>query len=190
MRIESSDGAAVPRGRRNSIGAAIRNALGGHLGAPDRAVESGAGRVQIRPFGFNSDLPACVEIYYRSRRETFTWLHRSRFRRSDFLVDTFEEELFVAEQEGEVIAFAGVYPPDDFLHHLYVAREYQGRGIGSALLQHLLNRSEGRLRLKCLRRNKRALAFYRKRGWREGERGRDGFGEWVTLHGPAPGAPP
>jgi GNAT superfamily N-acetyltransferase len=145
--------------------------------------------VRIRRFSLDSDLAACVEIYYRTRRETFTWLPRSRFRRSDFLADTFEEELFVAEQDGRVIAFAGVYSPDDFLHHLYVGRGHQGRGVGSALLQYLLDRSKGRLRLKCLCRNERALAFYRGRGWREGDRGWDAFGQWVMLHGPAPIAP-
>ncbi|MBV9997722.1 MAG: GNAT family N-acetyltransferase [Verrucomicrobia bacterium] len=189
MRTEGGDRIAVPR-RRNFIGAAVRNALGRRLRDADRAFESGPVPVHVRRFCSASDSAACIEIYYRTRRETFVWLPRTRFRRSDFLVDTFEEELIVAEQDGKVIAFAGVYLPDDFLHHLYVAREYQGRGIGSALLQHLLDRSEGALRLKCLRRNERALAFYRRRGWREGEHGRDEFGEWVMLYGPAPAPAP
>jgi GNAT superfamily N-acetyltransferase len=189
-RIEIGDGAAVPDCRHGFIGAAVRKAFGRRLQAPARAVESGAGPVQIRRFCPGSDLATCVEIYYRTRRESFTWLPRSRFRRSDFLVDTFEEELFVAEQDGKVIAFAGVYAPEDFLHHLYVAREHQGRGAGSALLRYLLHRSEGRLRLKCLCRNERALAFYREQGWREGDHGWDAFGQWVTLHGPALVAPP
>jgi GNAT superfamily N-acetyltransferase len=190
MRIESGDGTAVPHRRRNFIGAAVRNALGRRLQDPARAVENGVAPIQIRRYCPDSDLAACAEIYYRTRRETFAWLPRSRFRRSDFLVDTFEEELFVAEQDGKVIAFAGVYAPDDFLHHLYVAGEHQGHGAGSALLRYLLDRSEGRLRLKCLCRNERALAFYRGRGWREGDHGWDTFGQWVMLHGPVPVAPP
>jgi GNAT superfamily N-acetyltransferase len=165
------------------------NALSRRLQDPARAVESGAVPVQIRRFCPDSDLPACIEIYYRTRRETFTWLPRSRFRRSDFLVDTFEEELFVAELDGKVIAFAGVYAPENFLHHLYVAGEHQGHGAGSALLQYLLDRSESRLRLKCLCKNERALAFYRERGWCEGDHGWDAFGQWVMLQGPVPVAP-
>lgn len=188
-RTEGGDGTAVPRRRRDLIGAAVRKVLGQRWQRLPRAAEKGAAPVLIRRFSLDSDLAACVEIYYRTRRETFTWLPRSRFRRGDFLADTFEEELFVAEQDGTVIAFAGVYAPDDFLHHLYVAREHQGRGVGSALLQYLLDRSKGRLRLKCLCRNGRALAFYRGRGWREGEHGCDAFGQWVTFHGPAAIAP-
>lgn len=187
-RIEAGDTGA-PHCRRNLIVVAVQNALGRRLPEPARAVQSGVSPVQMRRFCPGSDLVTCIEIYYRTRRETFTWLPRSRFRRSDFLVDTFGEEIFIAEQDGKVIAFAGLYTPDDFLHHLYVAREYQGRGAGSALLQYLLERSEGRLRLKCLCRNERALAFYRGQGWREGTYGWDAFGQWVMFHGPAPVAP-
>ena len=190
MRIESSGKVTVPNRCRKLIGAAVQNAFGRRLSDPAWAVETGRGPVQVRRFCPDSDLAACVEIYYRTRRETFTWLPRSRFRRNDFLVDTFEEELFVAELDGKVAAFAGVYRPDDFLHHLYVAREHQGRGVGSALLRYLLDQSGGRLRLKCLCRNERALAFYRRQGWREGEYGWDALGQWVTLHGPAPAPVP
>lgn len=186
MRIESGDGAAVPRCRRKLIGAVVRSALGGRRHDPSRAAPSGSGSCRIRAFNPGSDLSDCVEIYYRTRRDTFAWMPRSHFRRSDFLVDTFEEEVFVAEYCGKVAAFAGVYSPDAFLHHLYVAREYQGRGLGSALLAYLFDRSGGRLRLKCLCRNERALAFYRRRGWRAGEHGWDAFGQWVMLRGPAP----
>jgi GNAT superfamily N-acetyltransferase len=189
-RIKDGDGTAVLHRRRNVIYAAVRSALGGRRQNPDRAAKSGAVPVHLRRFCSASDSAACIGIYYRTRRETFTWLPRSRFRRSDFLVDTFEEDIIVAERGGRVIAFAAIYLPDDFLHHLYVAREHQGRGVGSALLQHLLARSEGRLRLKCLCRNERALTFYRGRGWREGEHGWDEFGEWVMFHAPAPALPP
>jgi GNAT superfamily N-acetyltransferase len=189
-RIEGGDRRfAVPHCRGSAIGAAVRDLLGRRLQNPDRAVESGAVPVLIRRFCSASDSASCIEVYYRTRRETFTWLPRSRFRRADFLVDTFDEEITVAEHRGRIIAFAGICPPEDFLHHLYVAREYQGRGVGSVLLQYLLDRSEGRLRLKCLCRNERALAFYRGQGWREGQHGWDEFGEWVMLHGPAPASP-
>ena len=190
-RIENQDGAAVPHRRcRNLINAAVRSALDGRRYDSARADDLGAMPVRIRPFCPGSDLAACVEIYFRTRREAFDWLPRSRFRRNDFLADTFEEDLFVAEQGGKVIGFAGVYSPDDFLHHLYVARAYQGRGVGSALLRYVLDRSQGRLCLKCLCRNERALAFYRRRGWREGDYGWDAFGHWIRLHGPAPEPPP
>ena len=186
MRTEGGDGAAVPNCRRKLIGAAVQNAFGKRPPHPAGAVESGSRPVHVRWFCPGSDLAACVEIYYRTRSETFTWLPRACFRRSDFLADTFDEELFVAEVGGKVAGFAGVYAPDDFLHHLYVAREYQGRGVASTLLQYLLNRSGGRLRLKCLCKNERALAFYRRQGLREGDCGWDAFGQWVMLHGPAP----
>jgi GNAT superfamily N-acetyltransferase len=91
----------------------------------------------------------------------------------------------VAEVDGQVAAFAGLCVPERFLHHLYVACEHQGRGVGSLLLRHVLECSGGQLRLKCLCRNRRALAFYRGQGWREGEHGRDAFGKWVMLQSPA-----
>ncbi|MBV9490778.1 MAG: GNAT family N-acetyltransferase [Verrucomicrobia bacterium] len=144
--------------------------------------------VRIRPFRPESDVTACIEIYYWTRRETFSWVPRVRFQPSDFLADTLAEEIFVADRGGEVVAFAGLYVPDRFLHHLYVKREHQRRGVGSLLLRHVLECSGNQLRLKCLCRNKGALAFYRSQGWCEGERGRDAFGKWVLLQSPRAGA--
>jgi GNAT superfamily N-acetyltransferase len=54
-----------------------------------------------------------------------------------------------------------LWSPDDFVHMLYLRKQYQGRGIGTALLRALPDWPDRKYRLKCLDRNERAKAFYR-----------------------------
>jgi ribosomal protein S18 acetylase RimI-like enzyme len=151
-----------------------------------RCRRSVGGRVQVtsvRRYQPELDSEACRELYFRTRQTTFYWVPKRLFRRADFFADTEGEELFVAERGGRLVGFAGVYLPD-FLHHLYVAAAERRSGVGSRLLDTVLQQFTCRLRLKVLVRNGPALAFYQARGFRFGERGRDVHGDWVMLSVP------
>ncbi|MEZ7196769.1 GNAT family N-acetyltransferase [Pseudodesulfovibrio karagichevae] len=58
---------------------------------------------------------------------------------------------------------------EDYVDHLWVRPEFMGRGVGSALLDHAVDRARragfDRLTLDCLARNEKALAFYRAKGF-------------------------
>ncbi|MEL1847340.1 GNAT family N-acetyltransferase, partial [Acinetobacter baumannii] len=72
----------------------------------------------------------------------------------------------VAELDGHRVGFAGLMENDNFLHSLYVDPAYQGRGVGSALLNEVQGRFTSTGALKCLEMNKAAQTFYLQRGWK------------------------
>ena len=102
-----------------------------------------------------TDAPAIAAIHVQSWRETYTGLiapdflsrmtdenARERREKSWQLILTQQrEDVFVAEQGGEVVAFASVGPARDHpgyaseLMTLYALRRVQGQGIGRALLR-------------------------------------------------------
>lgn len=100
------------------------------------------------------DAPAIAHIHVQSWRETYTGLispefldratnEAARQRREESWRATIAknlEDVFVAEQGGEVVAFASVGPARDHpgydseLMTLYSLKRVQGQGIGKALL--------------------------------------------------------
>ena len=71
--------------------------------------------------------------------------------------------LWVAENGGRIVGFIAWH--DVEVDHLYVDTDRLGCGIGSALLR-LAMTEQPRLELWAFARNERALAFYRKHGFR------------------------
>jgi GNAT superfamily N-acetyltransferase len=62
-----------------------------------------------------------------------------------------------------------------------VAPDRQARGIGTALLEAVGREAHGICELKCDRANQKAIAFYRRKGWREVGEGMADTGPWVRL---------
>ena len=112
-------------------------------------------------------------------RETFTWISPERHRREDFLRAASEEQVYVAVEDGRIVGLAAVYPPQDFLHSLYVDR--RGEGVGKALLDYVCAQAKGPLSLKVQAPNRRAQAFYAREGFRCVERGQDPGAEVAWL---------
>ena len=81
------------------------------------------------------------------------------------------------EPEG----FISVWEPESFIHHLYVRSSSRGHGIGGALVDALSARIPRPWRLKCLRANSAATAFYLSRGWREVSSGTGDEGAFAVL---------
>ena len=96
----------------------------------------------------------------------------------------------VAEVDGEVVGIASVGPHEDYLvlWKLYVLPEYQGKGIGSALVESVVAAATGvhrEIRISYLHGNTLAEAFYRGKGFVEisRESGGEGIPEsiWMQL---------
>ncbi|AOJ70124.1 MULTISPECIES: GNAT family N-acetyltransferase [Burkholderia] len=129
-----------------------------------------------------ADQPALRRLYLRARRGTFAWLPADGFALDDFDEHTRGESLLVAQAPREgIVGFISVWEPDCFLHHLYVAGSRLREGIGSALLRALPGWPATRYRLKCLRLNERALAFYRAHGFVEIDSGVSEDGDYLLL---------
>lgn len=74
-----------------------------------------------------------------------------------------EDRVFVVEVEQRPAAFMAMR--EDFIDHLYVHPEYQGRGIGKALLDYARCLSPQHVWLYTLQINTSARAFYEKNGF-------------------------
>ncbi|RYD19560.1 MAG: N-acetyltransferase, partial [Verrucomicrobiaceae bacterium] len=93
------------------------------------------------------------------------------------------EIIHVAEdpESGALLGFISVWSKEHFVHHLYVTPDQQRCGTGSALLRSLRSWLPLPYRLKCLEENHAALAFYRRHGWAELERGTDTLGDYLLM---------
>lgn len=125
------------------------------------------------------ELAACAGLYVRVLRDTFTWIPPDRHRAEDFLAAARDEEVFVAVEAGRIVGMAALYRPQAFLHSLYVIE--RGRGIGKALLHHVIAAAGGNLSLKCQAANRGAQAFYIREGFRCIEAGEDGGVAWLRF---------
>lgn len=141
----------------------------------DAGLTSGLTLRRARP----EELAVCAGLYVRVLRDTFTWLPPERHRAEDFLAAARDEDIFVAVEAGEILGLAALYRPQLFLHSLYVTE--RGRGIGKALLHHVLAATGGRLSLKCQAANLGAQAFYVREGFRCVEAGEDGGIAWLRF---------
>ncbi|EGR0594010.1 GNAT family N-acetyltransferase, partial [Vibrio cholerae] len=80
------------------------------------------------------NLESLRKLYLDSRRDSFPWLKSDSFRLEDFDRDSQGERIWLSEVLGNVAGFISIWEPDNFIHQLYVATEYQGQGVGSMLL--------------------------------------------------------
>lgn len=128
-----------------------------------------------------ADLDALRDIYLRSRAATFTWLDAAKLRREDFDEATREEPMLVAMSGNDLTGFISWWPPENFVHNLFVDPAYARRGIGQALLSECLQQIGRPATLKCVKLNEPALAFYRALGWSIAGEGTSDHGEYYLL---------
>jgi ribosomal protein S18 acetylase RimI-like enzyme len=112
----------------------------------------------IRPMRAD-ELEACAALYDRVVRATFTWLDVGD-PAQDFRNATLEEEVLVAEVGGRLAGLASFYRPEHFLHSIYLDAEFQGRGIGQALMRVVEEGSPQPVTLKVQVLNLNARRFY------------------------------
>ena len=137
-----------------------------------------------------SDTPQLETLFLVTRQRTFHWENPDKFKLEDFKQSTSGETIFVAEDEGStIVGFVSVWEQDavPFVHHLFVAPNHQRKGIGELLMESLLTWLPLPYHLKCVSKNREALAFYRKHGWVEVGQGIGEDGEYLLLELPSGG---
>ena len=134
----------------------------------------------IRSFEEHDRLPL-RDLYLQTRLHAWTWLDSSAWRPEDFDSVTKDEQIWVAEDEGELLGFASVWVVDDFLHSLYVAPAHQGKRVGKALLEKVQAEFVAHGTLKCLVKNVSAFEFYQRHGWLVESRGDSEDGEYYLM---------
>ena len=128
-----------------------------------------------------ADRAACARIYLAGRRAAFHWLPPESFRLADYTDSVRGEVVWVATLRGAVVGFASVFEPAGFVHNLFVESRWQGRGIGTRLLERALRRLPRPVRLKCVAANAPACAFYEGRGWTPESRGDGDMGPYILY---------
>ena len=139
--------------------------------------------ITIRP-AVESDWPELCHIYGEVRREQFPWVDPGSIREHDLYADAAGEAVHVLCHQGFPVGFVSVWEPDRFIHHLYLARDFQGRGLGGLLLDFAVSTQPGTFRLKCVEENHRAARFYQRKGWTVVEIGQSAEGVFLLMESP------
>lgn len=136
--------------------------------------------MEIRVFK-ETDRSILREIYFKSRKETFTWADSSGWNLNDFDNAIIEEEVLVAYNGDILLGFIAFLKAESFIHHLYIDANHKKKGVGKALLTTAVGQMQNPVRLKCLIKNKPAVLFYKKQGWKFEMTGKDAMGSYYLL---------
>ena len=136
--------------------------------------------IEIRP-PEQVDKTALRRLFLTARQNTFKWAKVSRFKLTDYDAETKDEKVMAAFYGLRLVGFVSIYMDDNFIHHLYVDEEFQNRGIGTALLNVAASLTGFPLRLKCLEKNTKALAYYQSKGFNETGNGVSDLGVYIDL---------
>jgi len=132
--------------------------------------------VTLRP-ATAADAARLTEIHRTSRAAAMPWLATPHDAQETAAwmagVVLVEDTVLVDEEGGQVTGFAALH--DDWLEHLYVDPDRQGRGVGSRLLAAAQESRPDGLRLFVFTRNAAARRFYERAGFVLVEQG-DGSG--------------
>jgi ribosomal protein S18 acetylase RimI-like enzyme len=131
-----------------------------------------------------ADLPETAALFEAVANAAMPWLTRETQDAAAFLAAAREEIVFIAEAESRIVGLASLYEPDSFLHALFIAADWQGRGVGRALLAMAAREAAAPLSLKVQSLNTAARRFYARAGFTEADSGtEDGF-TWIRLVAP------
>jgi len=106
------------------------------------------------------------EVFLESRKLAFPWYDDRKLKLKDFDVSIREEEVLVALVENVPVGFISWWPPDNFIHSLFIDPKFTGKGIGKDLLNTCLKQTGRPATLKCLKANEAALKFYKSQDWK------------------------
>ena len=119
------------------------------------------------------------QLYHDVRKETFNRIENQK--KYTFDLDTKGEEIIVARMEGKVAGFISVWLPDNFIHHLYIKKEFRRNGLGRLLIDQVRTKIKRPLTLKCLVDNINAVKFYEKSGWKAKSTGISDYGVFILF---------
>lgn len=134
---------------------------------------------QIHPF-VEEDFPELVGIFNLARKSAGCYPPEVRSPES-FEKEIEGEVILVAKEDSRIVGFVSVWETENFLHHLYVTPEYQGRGIGSNLITVCKEKFGLPISLKCDRCNNKAREFYKRNGWITKREGVGEYGTWDHM---------
>lgn len=86
-------------------------------------------------------------------------------KKAAFTEGLFGGEIVVAECESEVVGFIGYNKKT--IDWLYVSPTHYRKGIGRMLIEYVLEKSDGEIRIAVLKNNNAALNLYKKMGFKE-----------------------
>ena len=114
----------------------------------------------------DADAPAIARLFRRSfgTLAFLATLHTPAEDLAHFSGVVRDDEVWIWEEDGEVIAFAAL--SETRLDHLYVDPAARNRGLGSALLAHAKERRRDGFDLWTFGRNTGARRFYERHGFR------------------------
>jgi ribosomal protein S18 acetylase RimI-like enzyme len=73
--------------------------------------------------------------------------------------------LYVADDDGRIAAMLALHLPDRYLDQLFVAPDYQGKGLGRRLLAFTHEHLPDEICLRCVRENDKAWRWYEREGF-------------------------
>ena len=135
----------------------------------------------IRPY-CEADRPFLRTLYLSSRRSNWHWLASDDWQLEDFDPLILGEQVLVAMADQQRAGFTAWSPVNNFLHSLFVSPDYQGNGVGSALLQQIQQQFTATGSLKCMAKNHAAHQFYLQHGWLDIARGEAEEGPYILMH--------
>ena len=136
--------------------------------------------LKIRKYIFK-DTHALRRIFVDSRRHAFSWADPETFKLMDFDRATRGETILVAVENEVPVGFVAWWPPENFIHSLFVDPAFIGKGAGKLLLNACLAKMERPATLKCLQANVNALDFYLAQNWTIASRGESADGDYYLL---------
>lgn len=125
--------------------------------------------------------PDLRRIYLQARQVAFPWVDPSAFRLLDFDQAIQDERVLVATSQQGPIGFIAWWPPDNFIHSLFIDPLFMGKGVGKSLLHACLNEIGRPATLKCKSANQQALAFYYSQGWQQVHEAEGVYGPYLLL---------
>ncbi|MFH7005000.1 GNAT family N-acetyltransferase [Flavobacterium bizetiae] len=129
----------------------------------------------------NTDFDVLRKLFLKERQDTFFWLDPTEFKLDDFEKHIKGELVLVAIDQEIPVGFISIWMPNNFIHHFYVDQKYQSKGVGTLLLNAAIQKTLLPITLKCLEENTKAVAFYRKKGFIEKERGPSEHGDYILF---------
>ena len=102
----------------------------------------------IRRAANGDEIAACASLYERVTAAAFPWRPAGYHSAAEFHGFVAQEEVWIAEQAGDVLGLLLFYRPGNYIHALYVDPGAQGRGIGRALVETVAATAAGFVALK------------------------------------------
>jgi len=124
----------------------------------------------------------CADIFTCAWNRTFPNRPR-KIRVKEFVMQTKNELVLIAEKNKKIIGFIAWYEPESFIHHLFIDPKFHRQGVGTKSIQEIIAKTkDAGISLKCNVENLGALSFYKAHQFKTTEEvGEDEFGPWIKL---------